>query len=110
MTDKVRYYQIDTFLQTMRIWAEVRGFSPHGLARSSGLGPGTLAKMMDPSWNPRVATLRTLEDYMMDYDERRKANEERQEQRNSLEEQFGNLTEVEQNLVRGYMVNLRKKR
>ena len=44
-------------------------FSPHGLALSCGLGPGTLAKMFKPEWNPRVTTLRTLEAFMLDYDE-----------------------------------------
>lgn len=67
-----RLYAIDIYLQKVRKLATARGFTPHGLARSSWLGPGTLAKMMDASWNPRVATLRTLEDYMLDYDKRRK--------------------------------------
>lgn len=121
MTGKVRYYRIDGYLHTVRQWATERGFTPHGLARSSGLGPGTLAKMMDLSWNPRAATLRTLEDYMFDYDELRNAaiekakqeqqkRLEQQEQRKSLEEQYGNLTQVEQNLIHAYMANLRKKR
>ena len=72
MSGEMRLYAIDIYLQKVRKWATARGFTPHGLARSSGLGPGTLAKMMDPSWNPRVGTLRTLEDYMLDFDERRK--------------------------------------
>jgi hypothetical protein len=28
--------------------------------------------MFTPDWNPRVQTLRILEDYMLDFDERRK--------------------------------------
>lgn len=70
---EMRTYAIDVYAQKVRKWVTARGFTPHGLARNCGLGPGTLAKMFTPDWNPRVQTLRILEDYMMDYDERMKA-------------------------------------
>lgn len=71
MTDgnDLRTFAIDVYLQKVRKWVTAKGFTPHGLARSCGLGPGTLAKMFTPDWNPRVDTLRVLEDFMMDYDE-----------------------------------------
>jgi len=69
---EMRTYAIDIYLQKVRRWVTSHGFSAHGLARNCGLGPGTLAKMFTPDWNPRVQTLRILEDYMLDFDERRK--------------------------------------
>jgi len=72
MAGDMRIYAIDVYLQKVRKWVTARNLTPHGLARNCGLGPGTLAKMYKPEWNPRVDTLRVLEHYMMDYDERRK--------------------------------------
>ena len=69
---EMRTYAIDIYLQKVRTWVTARGFTPHGLARYCGLGPGSLAKMFTPDWNPRADTLRILEDYMFDHDEREK--------------------------------------
>ena len=69
MTDEMYITDVDVYLQNIRRWVTAKGFSPHGLALSCGLGPGTLAQMFKPEWNPRVTTLRTLEAFMLDYDE-----------------------------------------
>ena len=39
-----------------------------GLAKAASFGPGTFADMYTPKWNPRVSTLRELEDFMLRYD------------------------------------------
>ena len=104
MTGEMRLYAIDLRLQAIRAWAIKREFTPHRLGKSCGLGPGTLVKLMDPSWNPRVSTLRIVEQYIDDYEK------QQEEQQKSFEEQFAKMTEVEQSHILDYMAELRKKR
>ena len=100
----MRIYAIDLHIRDIRSWVIEQKFTPHGLAKKCGLGPGTLANMMDPSWNPSVSTLRMIDNYKNDHEN------EQQERQKSFEEQFRNMTEAEQKLILGNMANLRKKR
>lgn len=61
-------YGVDIYLHKIRGWVTSRGFTPHGLAKAASFGPGTFADMYTPKWNPRVKTLRELEDFMLRYD------------------------------------------
>ena len=80
MTGEMRIYAIDLHIRDIRSWVIEQKFTPHGLAKKCGLGPGTLANMMDPSWNPSVSTLRMIDNYKNDHEN------EQQERQKSFEE------------------------
>ena len=70
MEEDATVYGIDLYLHKIRGWVTSRDFTPHGLAKAANFGPGTFAGMYTSKWNPRVSTMRVLEDFMIRYDKR----------------------------------------
>ena len=68
--EKIDIYDIDVQLHKIRTWVTSKGFTPHGLAKATKFGAGTFADMYSSKWNPRVSTLRELETYMLEHDEK----------------------------------------
>lgn len=59
-----RVYRIDEYLDSIRRWALKNGFTGHSLAQAAGMSPGGLRLMFEGNWNPKVETLRDLEEFI----------------------------------------------
>ena len=61
---------IDRVIGVIQEWAVLRKVRPHAIALALNMAPGTLRKMMRPSWNPSARTLRKVDKFMQYLEQR----------------------------------------
>ncbi len=62
-------YRIDQYLDSIRNWAIKNGFNRYALATTLGMSPSALRDMFQETWNPKVETLRLMENFILEHTE-----------------------------------------